>query len=209
MALNQVLTNLRSTRGLSGALTGADGGTLISAFTRKREEQFLLKTAGIGVIGTLAWRAYGTFRRLEQQRGNTTLPTISRDRFEAPLSATPERPALGLVLQTLIAASHADRHITESERTQLWKRAMDLGATGAELAALNQAMSSPAAIGDLATASVQIETQLSVYITACLVLDQRQVHGRSYLTDLASEMRLPPALVYAVAEELEDEPVAA
>ena len=140
MALNDLLSGMKGNSALNGALGGVAGGALVSAFTNKKSARTLLKTGGLLAMGGLAWQAYRSYRNGQRQRGAISPPEIRRQQFEAILDPEGEKPALGLVLQAMITAAHADHHLSEEEQARIWQQAMDLGATGAELAALTETM---------------------------------------------------------------------
>jgi uncharacterized membrane protein YebE (DUF533 family) len=209
MALNEMLSGMKGNSALNGALGGVAGGALVSAFTNKKSARKLLKTGGLLAMGGLAWQAYSSYRNGQQQRGAMSPPEIPRQQFEAVLSPQNEKPALGLVLQAMIAAAHADQHLSEQEQGQIWQRAMDLGATGSELAALTETMANPPSQDDLVAAAGTLETRIEMYMASCLVIDEECEQGRSYLRQFARRLQLPPPLVEVLHNQANTEPVAA
>jgi uncharacterized membrane protein YebE (DUF533 family) len=209
MALNQLLSNLNGNSALNGALGGVAGGALVSAFTNKKSARTLLKTGGLIAMGGLAWQAYSNYRNGQQQRGAMSPPEIPRQQFEAVLSPQNEKPALGMVLQAMIAAAHADGHLSEKEQSQIWKQAMDVGATGAELAALTETMANPPSLEDLVAGAHSLELRIEMYVASCMVIDDQCEQGKTYLWRLAKRLQLPQPLVEVLHNQATSEPEAA
>ena len=209
MALNQLLSGMKGSSALNGALGGVAGGALVSAFTNKKSARTLLKTGGLLAVGGIAWQAYSHYRHSQQQRGAMTPPEIPRQQFDAVLNPDSERSALGLVLQAMIAAAHADQHLSDKEQTQIWQRAMDLGANGAELAALTQTMADPPTLDDLVVSADTLETRIEIYTASCMVVDDQCQQGQTYLRRLARRLQLPPPLTEVLHSQASTEPVAA
>ena len=208
MALNQLLSSMKGNSALNGALGGVAGGALVSAFANKKSARTLLKTGGLLAVGGMAWQAYSSYRSGQQQRGAMTPPEIPRQQFEEVLDPEGEKPALGLVLQAMIAAAHADQHLSDKEQSQIWQRAMDLGATGSELAALTQTMADPPTLNDLVVSADRLETRIEIYIASCMVIDDQCQKGQDYLRRLAKRLQLPPPLVQVLHSEASAGPVA-
>ena len=195
MALNELLSGMKGNSTLNGALGGVAGGALASAFTNKKSARTLLKTGGLMAMGGLAWQAYSSYRNGQQQRGAMSPPEIPRQQFEAVLSPENDKPALGLVLQAMIAAAHADHHVSDEEQGKIWQRAMDLGATGSELAALTETLANPPSQDDLLAAADTLETRIEMYLASCMVIEEECEEGQKYLRQFARRLQLPPPLV--------------
>ena len=209
MALNTLLSEMKGDSGLNGALGGADGGILVSRFTRTRAAHTLLRTGGLSAIAGLAWLACSNYRASHAPKVEISLPVISRQQFDAVLSARHESASIGLVLQAMIAAAHADQRFSESEQTQIWQCAMDLGATGAELAALTQTMARAPSLDDVANAARSLESRIIVYTASFLVIGKTNQSGQMYLQQLAKHLQLPSLLVASLEHPLNTELVAA
>ncbi len=209
MALNDLLSGMKGNYALNGALGSKAGGALVSAFATRRSARILLNTGGLMAVGRLAWQAYNRYRSGQRQGGALSPAEIPRQQFEAVLDARSEKPGSGLVLQALIAAAHADRHLSEREQTRIWKCAMDLGATGSELAALTETMANPPSMDDLATGAETLEQRIQMYLAASMVIDEQREQGHKYLRQFASRLRLPLPLVEVLDERSNAEPVAA
>jgi uncharacterized membrane protein YebE (DUF533 family) len=210
MALNDKLINgMKGDSGLNGALWSADGGVLLCRFTRKRDAHTLLRTGGVIAIARLAWQAYSSYRLGQQQRSAISPQAIPRQRFEEILNPEHGNPSSGLVLQAMIAGAQVDQRFSQFEQTQIWQCAMDLGATGSELAAITETMANPPSIDDLVCGAKTLETEIEVYLASFMVIDEQGRRGQTYLRRLARRLRLPPLLVEALESPLQSEPVAA
>jgi uncharacterized membrane protein YebE (DUF533 family) len=86
---------------------------------------------------------------------------------------------------------------------------MDLGANGAELAALTQTMADPPTLDDLVVSADTLETRIEIYTASCMVVDDQCQQGQTYLRRLARRLQLPPPLTEVLHSQASTEPVAA
>ena len=192
MPIDKLLKNPNASTALTGALTGAAGGALVSAFTNKKSAKKLLKGAGLVAVGGMAWQAYQSYRN------NNAAPkeaaAITQQEFDAVV-APQESSTAPLILQAMIAAAHADAHLTAEEQQRIWQQALDQGLPADQLDTLQQQMQTPPSMQQLIAACPDMATKIEVYTASLLALDEHCAAGSAYLQTLADALALPAPLV--------------
>lgn len=204
--LNKLLSNGTGLTGASGtgssindllkgrAGAAVAGGALGYLLGSKKGRQLggkVLTYGGLAALGVLAYKAYGNW---QQQQGNQ------------PASST----AAGLhtesgcraILVCLIAAAKADGHIDERERQlieqEISRLTTDAGIRQFVDAELKKPLD-PAAVARLAT-SEQLAAEM--YMATLLVIDEESFMERSYLTELARQLKLPESLQLELRQQV-------
>ncbi|MEM7079800.1 MAG: DUF533 domain-containing protein [Pseudomonadota bacterium] len=200
MPLDKILHSVKDNPAITGALSGAAGGALVSAFTGKKSAKKLLKGAGLVAIGGLAWQAYQNYKKDDSAGDNPALPDkLDRNRLEAIVDTTPaQAESTALVMQAMIAAAHADEHLTTAEQQQIWKAALEHGVPAQELSTLQEQLSAPMPIEYFAAAAGDMETRMDVYTAALVVIDEECAAGQQFLGELGRQLALPSGLVAAL-----------
>ena len=203
MPLDALLKSSQTKSALTGFLGGAAGGALISSLTKKKTAQKLLKTGGLVALGGVAWEAVNRYRA--SQAG-----TDSVDQPDAmPPAQIDERQQLeqnandraGLLLSAMIAAAHADGHLTAQEQTQIWQKAIAEGLRGDDLESLQAVLNQPPSVEALVASATDFDTKLELYSASHLVIDETCEQGQAYLSRLAGALGLPQPLIDAVHGE--------
>ncbi len=189
MPIDQLLKSDTARNTLTGFLGGAAGGALVSAISNKKSAKKLLKAGGLVALGGIAWSAVQKYR----EQSNTPINI-----HEPP--ARPEAlPRNGLLLlRAMIAAAYADGHLTETEQSRIWQRAIDEGLSGSALSELEHLLLKPPAMMDVVHDATDLESRLEVYGASLTAIDEHCAAGRIYLEDLAVALRLPTPLVAAM-----------
>ena len=196
MPIGKLLKHPQASTALTGALSGAAGGALVSAFTQKKSAKKLLKGAGLVAVGGLAWQAYQSYRQTRPVAAPTEpdIGAITQQQFNAVVA--PEQASSSiLVVQSMIAAAHADGHMTDAEQAQIWQHALESGLAADELESLQYLLSTPLPVDHLAAACSDMATKIEVYTAALLVIDGACDAGKHYLSCLAAALALPAPLV--------------
>lgn len=198
MPIDKLLKNPNASSALTGALSGAAGGALVSAFTNKKSAKKLLKGAGLVAVGGMAWQAYKTYRN------NNTAPqeaaAITQQDFEAVVAPQANSTA-PLILQAMIAAAHADAHLTAEEQQRIWQQALDQGVPADQLDTLQQQMQTPPSLDQLVAACPDMATRIEVYTASLLALDEHCPAGQGYLGALAAGLALPSPLINTLHQQ--------
>ncbi len=210
MPLDKILGSVKDNPAITGALSGAAGGALVSAFTRKKTARKLLKAGGLLAVGGVAWKAYQAYQSNQAsapvQPGQAEPLEIGQESFDAAVDTTaPDTTSAALVVQAMIAAAHADEHLTSSEQTQIWQKAIDAGLPRSDLATLSEQLSQPMPVEYFAATADDMATRIDVYAASLLVIDETCDAGRAHLETLAAQLALPAPLVAALHQAQSEE----
>ncbi len=199
MPLDKLLGRMQNSSAITSALSGAAGGALVSAFTNKKSAKNLLKAGGLVAVGGLAYKAYQSYRNSQSQAATQTpIPQITETQFNDVVSSEQHPETTALVLQSMIAAAHADNHLTAEEQQQVWQHALKLNLPSGDLAELNNQLTRPVTIAQLSQAADSFETKIELYTGALIVIDDSCQAGQQYLQQLATALALPEQLVNAL-----------
>ncbi|XOV85591.1 MAG: tellurite resistance TerB family protein [bacterium] len=217
MPLDKILGNVTSNPAITGALSGAAGGALITAFTNKKSAKKLLKAGGLVAVGGLAYKAYQSYRGAQHANEAApaavsqpqALPELTQQDFAAVVDAEHNAGTTSLIIQAMIAAAHADGHLSDAEQKRIWQEAVELNLPSSELAALTEQLSRPLDPAQLASQAPNMETRIEIYTASAVVIDDTCEAGKLYLANLASQLQLPAPLVEALHLQSSESPVAA
>lgn len=156
--------------GLAGLLLGSSSGRKLAAY------------GGLAALGVMAYRAYAN-----RGADDTTPPP--------PRSLADQARESRVVLKALLAGARADGHIDERERGLIDREIERLGADNALRAWMENELARPLDPAELA-AEVGDDPVLAseAYLAAALVIADAGFMERAYLDQLATHLKLEPAL---------------
>lgn len=187
---------LSGSGGLGGLLSGfgggvATGGAIGLLLGNKKARKVGGKVAmygGLAALGAIAYNAYSNWQAQNAQTAQGEPQTI--DRLPAPQV---EEHSLA-ILKALVAASKADGHVDVRERQlleqELGKLTNDIKLQGWFEAELNK----PLDPADVARAATTPEMAAEMYIASVMMVDEESFMERSYLGELARQLKIDPAL---------------
>lgn len=193
---------------LDGMLAGVGGSALASGAMsmlmgkkRGRKSGGSLRTyAGLGALGVAAYKAYSDWQEKDQStapNGNPrTVDRVPEDQVEEHSYA---------VLRAVIGAAKADGHIDDRERQMIDGEIAKL-ANDPELAIwFNRELHRPLDPADVARAATTPEIAAEMYLASRLVIDEENFMERSYLEELARQLKLDPGLKAELDAQAETE----
>jgi len=190
------LGDLLSGSGLGSMLSGfgggvATGGALGLLLGNKKARKVGGKVAmygGLAALGVIAYKAYNNWQAQKAQTAYSEPQTI--DRLPAPQV---EEHSMA-ILKALVAASKADGHVDVKER-QLLDQELDKFSNDMELRRwFESELNKPLDPADVARASKTPEMAAEMYIASVLIVDDENFMERSYLEELARQLKIDPAL---------------
>jgi uncharacterized membrane protein YebE (DUF533 family) len=182
------LGNLLSGGGRGAVATGAIGLLLGSKTARKMGGK-IIAYGGLAALGVIAYKA---FNALQQQNEGAALnrqpQTVDRlSEQEAELHSR-------AILRALIGAAKADGHIDDRER-QLVHNEMEKLTGDQELKMwFDQELNKPLDPAEIAQSATSPEIAAEMYLASLLMVDEQNFMERSYLDELARQMKLDPSL---------------
>ncbi|MGE8150807.1 tellurite resistance TerB family protein [Pseudomonas vancouverensis] len=185
-----------STGGLGSLLSGAGGGALAAGamgllIGNKKARKVGGKVAvygGLAALGVLAYKAYGNWQA--QQGGAAKSEPQTLDRLP-PVQVEQHSQA---ILKALVAAAKADGHIDERERNLIEGEFRKLDIDEELQHWLHAELNKPLDPADVARAARTPEIAAEMYIASVMLVDEESFMEKSYLDELARQLRLEPGL---------------
>lgn len=205
--VNKIINGLSRNGLLSGLAGGLAGGTLAGALTGKSGKKIgktALKVGALAAVSGVAWKAYQSYSRRSNSRAGApvAVPALEQRRFDAVVREEHGNKGPMLVLRAMIAAAHADGHVDQDERQQIFAQVEKLDLSIAEKAALFDELKRPLDLNALVRLVPDSETAIEVYTASLLAIDEAQPASERYLQDLARSLRLPDDLVKSLHFEV-------
>jgi uncharacterized membrane protein YebE (DUF533 family) len=190
------LGDVLSGSGLGGLLSGFGGGMVTGGalgllLGNKKARKVGGKVAMYGGLAALGVIAYKAFNNWQAQKAQTTYSEPQTiDRLPAPQV---EEHSMA-ILKALVAASKADGHVDLKER-QLLDQELGKFSNDMELRRwFESELNKPLDPADVARAANTPEMAAEMYIASVLMVDDENFMERSYLEELARQLKIDPSL---------------
>ena len=182
--------------GLGSLLSGASGGALAAGamgllLGSKKARNVGGKVAvygGLTALGVLAYKAYGNWQAQQGTAPETEPQTLDR------LPAAQVEQHSQAILQALVAAAKADGHIDDRERALIEGEFVKLDNDQELQHWLHAELNKPLDPTDVARAARTPETAAEMYIASVMMVDEENFMEKSYLDELARQLKLEPGL---------------
>lgn len=182
--------------GLGGLLSGAGGGALAAGamgllLGSKKVRKVGGKVAvygGLAALGVLAYKAYGNYNA---QKG--TAPQSEPQTLDRLPPAQVEQHSQA-ILKALVAAAKADGHIDDRERQLIEGEFTKLDNDQELKNWLHAELNKPLDPADVARAASTPEMAAEMYIASVMLVDEENFMEKSYLDELARQLKLEPGL---------------
>ena len=190
------LGDLLSGSGLGGLLSGFGGGVVTGGalgllLGNKKARKVGGKVAmygGLAALGVIAYKAYSNWQAQKAQTAYSEPQTIDR----LPAQQVEEHSVA--ILKALVAASKADGHVDVKER-QLLDQELGKFSNDMELRRwFESELNKPLDPADVAKAAKTPEMAAEMYIASVLMVDDENFMERSYLEELARQLKIDASL---------------
>jgi uncharacterized membrane protein YebE (DUF533 family) len=181
--------NNQSTLG-KGAIAGGLLGILLTGGGRRMLGTGL-KIGGMAAIGGLAYKAYEDWTK---GQAAAALPAPDEKEFLPEDQNRADELATHL-LQAMIAAAKADGHVTPDERAKIDGQLSNLGLENEAAALIAAELDAPLDAGRIAALARSEAEAAQIYAASLLSVDVDSDAEKAYLADLATRLKLDPALV--------------
>ncbi len=171
-----------------GVVTGGAIGLLLGNKKARKVGGKVAMYGGLAALGVLAYKAYSNWQSQNQQTAQGEPQTI--DRLPAPQVEQHSKA----ILKALIAASKADGHVDVRER-QLLDQEINKLANDTQISRwFESELNKPLDPADVAKEATSPEMAAEMYIASVLIVDDENFMERSYLEELARQLKIDPAL---------------
>ncbi len=191
--------------GSRGSLLNADfgkgaisGGALGLLLGKNKSTRKVATYGGLAAIGVMAYKAYGDYQKQQTTAPASAPQTV--DRLPPPQANLHSQA----ILKALVAAAKADGHMDAKERTVIEGEFARID-EGADVQRWLQAeLEKPLDPAEVASAATTPEIASEMYLASVLVTDEQNFMERSYLDELARQLRIDPALRQRLDEEVKN-----
>jgi len=182
--------------GLGSLLSGAGGGALAAGamgllLGNKKVRKVGGKVAiygGLAALGVLAYKAYGNYNAQKGTAPQSEPQTLDR------LPAAQAEQHSQAILKALVAAAKADGHIDDRERQLIEGEFTKLDNDQELQHWLHAELNKPLDPTDVARAASTPEMAAEMYIASVMLVDEENFMEKSYLDELARQLKLEPGL---------------
>ena len=182
--------------GLGSLLSGAGGGALAAGamgllLGSKKARNVGGKVAlygGLAALGVIAYKAYGNWQAQQGSASKTEPQTLDR---LPPAQVELHSQA---ILKALVAAAKADGHVDERERALIEGEFTKLDNDQQLQQWLHAELSKPLDPTEVARAASTPEMAAEMYIASVMLVDEENFMEKSYLDELARQLKLEPGL---------------
>lgn len=187
-----------ATSQLAGVLSGVGGGALASGAMSmllgskkgRRMGGKLLTYGGLGALGVVAYKAYSEW----QKKNQGTVTQVEPRTVDRVPQAQAEDHSYA-ILRAVIGAAKADGHIDDRERELIDQEISRLSGDAELVSWFNQELHRPLDPADIARSAKTPEIAAEMYLASLLVIDEQNFMERSYLEELARQLKLDAGLI--------------
>ncbi len=185
-----------------GTLTGGALGLLLGKNKKTRK---LASYGGLAALGMMVYNTYTEYQR--QQAGTAGLPPAQQPALPTPqtvdrLPAAQTNAHSGAILQAIVAAAKADGHIDAREREIIEGEYARQGLPTEVQQWLRTELAKPLDPAEVARAATTPELAAEMYLASLLLADEQSFMERTYLDELARQLKLEPALQQRLQNQL-------
>lgn len=183
---------------LASVLSGVGGSALASGAMSmllgskkgRRMGGKMITYGGLGALGVVAYKAY-----TEWQKKNQGTVTQSEPRTVDRVPEAQAEEHSYAILRAVIGAAKADGHIDDRERELIDQEIAKIAGDTELVSWFNQELHRPLDPADIARSAKTPEIAAEMYLASLLVIDEQNFMERSYLEELARQLKLDAGLV--------------
>ncbi len=193
----KILSNLISSKG-GAAMAGGALGLLLGSKKGRKMGGKVLTYGGIAVLGTLAFKAFQNYQKESNSAGGETAQPLNQ------LSSGNAETHCKVILIAIIAASKADGHIDDRER-QLIDAEVRKMTSDTELQQwFDNELKKPLDPTEIASHAKDQVMASEMYLASLLAVDEQNFMEKSYVEELARQLKLPQALQMQLAGQVKE-----
>jgi uncharacterized membrane protein YebE (DUF533 family) len=193
-----------------GALGGGALGLLLGSKSGRKLGSTALKVGGSAALAAVAFKTYQSWKagKNAAATGNDHNAAL-----QTPAAALPEQAAISapvpnereslLLLSAMIAAAKADGHIDDAEKQRISNAVQAMGATAEVNRFVEQELRKPLDPAEIAAQVKTPEEAAEVYLASVLIVDEQNFMEKTYLQELARQLKLEPGLVAELEKQVQ------
>lgn len=184
--------------GLLGSVGGgALGGGAISMLMGSKKHRKIggkvVTYGGLAALGLVAYKAYSNWQSQKEVQTGMTQPGGPLRTVDRVPPAEIEQHSQA-ILRAIIGAAKADGHIDDREREMIDDEIAKLTPDAQLKRWFDEQLRSPLDPADVARSAETPEIAAEMYLASILMVDEQNFMERTYLEELARQLKLDPAL---------------
>jgi uncharacterized membrane protein YebE (DUF533 family) len=188
-SLTDTLSSLLSGKG-GAALAGGALGLLLGSKSGRKMGGTVLTYGGLAALGALAYKAYQNYQQQTPAQSQQPNPIKPFDQLSAPQAEA----HCTVILVALIAAAKADGHIDDRERELIDGEVAKLTSDPSLQQWVDRELKKPLDPAEVASHAKDQAMAAEMYLASLLTVDEQNFMEKSYLQELARQLKLDPAL---------------
>lgn len=188
-SLSNTLSSMISGKG-GAALAGGALGLLIGSKSGRKMGGKVLAYGGLAALGALAFKAYQNYQQENPAQSQQLDPVKPFDQLPAPQVEVHCK----VILVALIAAAKADGHIDERERELIDSELAKLTSDPSLQQWVECELKKPLDPAEIASHAKNQAMAAEMYLASLLTIDEQNFMEKSYLQELARQLKLDPPL---------------
>ena len=164
-------------------------GLLLGSKKGRKVGGKVLTYGGLAALGVVAYKAYSNWQQQQSSAAVQREPQTI-DQLPAPEAEQHSHA----ILRAIIGAAKADGHIDDKERQLIDNEIARLTSDDALQHWFDAELKKPLDPAEIASSAATPEMAAEMYLASVLVVDEENFMERSYLTELARQLKLAPAL---------------
>jgi uncharacterized membrane protein YebE (DUF533 family) len=171
-----------------GALAAGAMGLLLGSKKARSVGGKALTYGGLAALGVIAYKAYGNWQAQQGSAPKTEPQTLDR----VPAAQVEQHSQA--ILKALVAAAKADGHVDDRERALIEGEFTKLDNDQELQQWLHAELNKPLDPAEVARAASTPEMAAEMYIASVMLVDEENFMEKSYLDELARQLKLEPGL---------------
>jgi uncharacterized membrane protein YebE (DUF533 family) len=202
--LSDTLSSLISGKG-GAALAGGALGLLLGSKSGRKMGGKVLTYGGLAALGALAFKAYQNYQQQSPTPSHQPNPVKPFDQLSAPQAEEHST----VILVALIAAAKADGHIDDRERELIDGEVAKLTSDPSLQRWVDRELKKPLDPAEVASHATDQAMAAEMYLASLLTVDEQNFMEKTYLQELARQLKLDPALQEQLAIQVKQAVAAA
>lgn len=191
--LTSQLSSLLSGKG-GAALAGGALGLLLGSKSGRKMGGTVLTYGGLAAVGALAYKAYQNYQQQQSAAHSAHTAHAAPAQPLEQLPAPAQEAHSKAILVALIAAAKADGHIDARERQLIDGEIAKITNDHSMQQWFDQELQKPLDPAEIARYATDEAMASEMFLASVLVVDEENFMEKSYLQELARQLRLPAEL---------------
>jgi uncharacterized membrane protein YebE (DUF533 family) len=182
----------------SAALAGGALGLLLGSKSGRKIGGKVLTYGGLAIIGTLAYKAYQNHQQQSKNGSNE---------LTKPLTELPQNEVEAhskVILIAIVAAAKSDGHIDQREQQMIDAEVAKMTSDQELKSWLNHELNKALDPAEVARYALNESMASEMYLASLLTIDQHSFMEKTYIEELARQLKIPAALKIELEKQAQE-----